>query len=114
MTTRVRCAKCLIPLVFLVGLFASAIIPSPARPARPVLAAANPVVTENQQTSGVSTAWQGTGAAVDDTTQQIKGYASATSVAQGGSITLFVTANPAQTYTIDFYRIGWYLSLIHI
>src|SRR6266568_1857090 len=40
--------------------------------------------------------------------QQIKGYASATSVLQGDSLNLYVTVNPAQTFTIDFYRVGWY------
>ncbi|TME11845.1 MAG: hypothetical protein E6I70_16670, partial [Chloroflexi bacterium] len=27
---------------------------------------------------------------------------------QGGSLSLYVTVNPAQTYGIDFYRMGWY------
>lgn len=44
----------------------------------------------------------------DDTTRQIKGYASATSVNKGGSVDLFVTVNTPQTYTIEVYRIGWY------
>jgi hypothetical protein len=44
----------------------------------------------------------------DDSTLQIRGYASATSINKGESITFFVTVNPVQTYTIDVYRIGWY------
>lgn len=44
----------------------------------------------------------------DDVNGQIKGYASATSVNQGESITFFVTVNPAQNYTITFFRLGWY------
>ncbi len=45
----------------------------------------------------------------NDRDQQIKGYASATSVNQGQTIRFFVTVNPApQSYTIDIYRIGWY------
>jgi len=68
-------------------------------------AASNPIVVENQQPG--STGWQ-IGATSNDSTGQIKGYASATSVLQGQSISLSVTVNPAQNYTIDFYRIGWY------
>ncbi len=45
----------------------------------------------------------------DDKYQQIKGYASGTSVNKGRGIRLYVTLNPApQTYSIDIYRIGWY------
>ena len=68
----------------------------------------NPIVVENQQTG--SNGWvltmQG-----DDATGQIKGYASATSVSQNANITFYVSVNPAQTYTIDFYRFGWYAGL---
>ena len=39
---------------------------------------------------------------------QIKGYASATSVEAGQSITLFASVSPAQPLTIDIYRLGWY------
>jgi len=46
-------------------------------------AAANPVVDENQQLG--SNAWRMTGPVSDDTTGQIKGYASATSVNQNES-----------------------------
>ncbi len=70
-----------------------------------VAAADNPIVIENQQPG--SSGWQ-IGATSSDSTGQIKGYASATSVLQGQSISLSVTVNPVQTYTIDFYRIGWY------
>src|SRR4029077_8958951 len=38
-------------------------------------------------------------------------YASATSVAQNGSLTLYVSVNPIQTYSIDVYRMGWYQGL---
>ena len=75
-------------------------------PATPILAADNPIVTENQLTG--SNGWRLGGLVSDDTTGQIKGYASATSVNQGESLTFSVTVNPAQTYTIDIYRIGWY------
>jgi hypothetical protein len=87
-------------LVF--GLLMSAIVVLPARPA---VAADNPVVVENQQ-AGTS-AWQLSQTA-DDVNKQIKGYADTTSVLQGGNVNLFVTVNPAQTFSVDVYRIGWY------
>ena len=80
-----------------------------ASPQRPVFAAANPIVTENQQPG--SSAWQLGSLVSDDGTGQIKGYASATSVNQTQSIIFYVTVNPVQTYSIDVYRIGWYASL---
>src|SRR5688572_19359468 len=70
------------------------------------LAVDNPIVVENQR-AGTS-AWQISGLIANDSTGQIKGYASATSVAQGESISFHVSVNTAQTYTIDLYRIGWY------
>jgi hypothetical protein len=69
--------------------------------------AQNPIVIENQQAG--SSGWD-----VDqdhigsDAVGQIKGYASAVSVNKGQNITLYVSVNPPQTYTIDIYRIGWY------
>src|SRR5438093_1965038 len=72
-------------------------------------AADNPIVLENQQPgtdqwqlrrSGYQTA--------GDVDKQIKGYASATSVNKGESITLYVTVNPAQSFTMNIYRFGWY------
>jgi hypothetical protein len=44
----------------------------------------------------------------DDTAEQVKAYASHTSVDRGQVLTLFVSVNPPQAYTIDVYRIGWY------
>ncbi len=70
----------------------------------------NPIVIENQQPG--STGWDpdmdhvGT-----DAVGQIKGYASVVSVNKGENITLYVSVNPAQTYTIDIYRIGYYQGL---
>ena len=100
--SRVRAPRWLVPATFVLGLLASAF----SVPARPAIAASNPVVTENQQPG--SSGWQHGSLVANDTTQQIKGYASATSVPQGGSLTLYVTVNPAQPYTIDIYRMGWY------
>jgi hypothetical protein len=71
--------------------------------------AANPIVLENQQPGTGN--WQlgrpGFHTSFDDT-GQIKGYASASSVNKGESITFYVSVNPAQSYTIDVYRVGWY------
>ena len=71
-----------------------------------VAAAANPVVAENQQAG--SSAWKLGSLVADDVTQQVKGYASATSVNQNATITFYVSVNPVQTYNLDVYRIGWY------
>jgi len=72
----------------------------------------NPVVVENRQLGSAN--WQiggGSFRPADDVGKQIKGYASATSVNKGGSITFQVTVNPAQAYTMDVYRMGWYQGL---
>ncbi len=69
----------------------------------------NPIVLENRHPG--TTAWQigrhGYRVA-NDRQQQIKGYASATSVNEGARITFYVTVYPRQTYTLSIYRIGWY------
>ena len=82
------------------------LIPGIARSPVTATAADNPIVTENQQPG--SSGWQLGSMIAYDTVNQIKGYASATSVPQGSSLTLYVTVNPAQSYSIDVYRIGWY------
>jgi hypothetical protein len=70
---------------------------------------ANPIVVENQKQGSTGWRLERAGFAVaNDTAKQIKGYASRTSVGKGGSITFHVTVRPAQSYTIDIYRIGWY------
>jgi len=66
----------------------------------------NPIVVENRQTGTFG--WLHGTSVSDDATGQIKGYWSATSVKQNEDITLYVTVNPAQTYTLDIYRLGWY------
>src|SRR5207249_5113802 len=77
----------------------------------PATAAAqnNPIVIENQQPG--TSQWQISGVRATDTDGQIKGYASAPSVNKGENITFYVSVNPAQTYTIDVYRLGWYQGL---
>src|SRR5438046_1266312 len=94
-------ARRLIPLTFAIGILA----PAAAGPTL-TAAAANPIVTENQETG--TTAWQIGAQPANDTIGQIKGYASATSVSQNQSIKFYVSVYPPQTYSIDFYRIGWY------
>src|SRR2546430_6808120 len=73
--------------------------------AQPAAAADNPVVTENQQPG--TSAWQ-LARTADDINGQVKGYADTTSVLKGGSFNLYVSVNPAQTFTVDVYRIGYY------
>ena len=97
-----RSYRTLISVVALLGLLA---LTGPAATPSVAVAAGNPVVTENQQPG--TSAWQ-IGLTADDVSKQIKGYASSTSVLQGGSLTLYVNVTPAQTYSIDVYRIGWY------
>ena len=95
-------ARFLITVLVTVGLFVS----TAPQQARPASAAVNPIVAENQQPG--SSAWRIGGPQAGDATGEIKGYASATSVSQNQSIVLYVTVNPAQSYAIDVYRIGWY------
>ena len=74
------------------------------------VAQSNPIVTENQQ-PGTSN-WQiSYNFTATDAVGQIKGYGSATSVNKGQNMTFYVSVNPAQTYTIDVYRMGWYQGL---
>src|SRR6266849_3104682 len=74
------------------------------------VAQSNPIVIENQQ-PGTSD-WQiSYNFTATDAGGQIKGYASATSVNKGGNITFYVSVNPAQSFTIDVYRMGWYQGL---
>jgi len=89
----------------LLGFLAAILVPILPIQAAPM----NPVILENMQAG--TTQWQLGGIIADDLNNQIKGYASATSVGLGSTITFFVTVNPAQTFTMDFYRIGWYQGL---
>ena len=93
--------KGIIMTVFTIGLLASAL----SFAAIPAVGADNPVVTENQKPG--TSAWQ-LARTADDVNGQVKGYADTTSVLQGGSFNLYVSVNPAQTFTVDVYRIGYY------
>src|SRR5215213_6372781 len=69
----------------------------------------NPIVIENQQAGSSDWQMKRKGYKVSkDIKGQIKGYASATSVNKGEQIDFHVTVNPAQQFTIDVYRMGWY------
>src|SRR5439155_9875210 len=68
----------------------------------------NPIVVENQQTGTSNWRISNYG---NDSAGQIKGYASAVSVNKGENITFHVSVNPAQTYNIEVFRIGWYQGL---
>jgi hypothetical protein len=71
----------------------------------------SPVATENDQPGSGNWAMGVGGLPADDVGKQIKGYASATSVNKGDSISFYVSVATAQTYTIDFYRMGYYQGL---
>ncbi len=74
------------------------------------VAADNPIVIENLQPG--TNSWEiPSGTAANDSAGQIKGYASAASVNKGDDISFYVSVNPAQTYTIDVYRLGYYQGL---
>src|SRR2546430_13112625 len=78
----------------LLALTASGVI-APA----PTLAVDNPIVVENQQAG--TDAWLSSKLG-DDVNGQIKGYASASSVAPGDGLTFYVSLNPGPTYTIEW------------
>ncbi|PYX98264.1 MAG: hypothetical protein DMG71_00810 [Acidobacteria bacterium] len=62
----------------------------------------NPIQSENAKLG--TTAWQISKGA---TNHQIEGYASATSVNRGGSISLFTNTTDS-SYSIEIFRMGWY------
>lgn len=73
---------------------------------------ASPIVVENLFPGSESWQMRRPGfQPADDVGKQIKGYASATSVNKGESITFHVALTPAQEYTMDVYRMGWYQGL---
>ena len=83
--------------------------PVPGGPTSTPIAGQNPIVTENQQPG--TDQWQIPTAGfqvADDNVNQVKGYSSAPSANKGGSLSFFVTVTPVQTFTIAFYRMGWY------
>jgi len=82
-------------------------------PVSVTVANVSPIVLENQQPGSENWGMFRSGhQPADDAVKQIKGYASATSVNKGESITFYVTVTPAQNYTMDVYRMGWYQGLL--
>jgi hypothetical protein len=69
----------------------------------------NPIELENQHLGTDS--WRITERSSDQVHHQVEGYSSATSVNIGGSITLFVSVSPAQSFSISIYRVGYYQGL---
>jgi hypothetical protein len=108
MITRYRPWFYLAAAALITGVLAVVVTPlSSSR--RPVETAEdNPVQIENRLRG--TTRWRVTNAA-DDTGQQIKGYASAVSVNVGQRIDFYVSVHPAQTYSIDIFRFGYYQGL---
>jgi len=66
---------------------------------------ANPIVLEN--TNPGTTQWQLTRPA-GDSLSQIKGYTNKLSVLPGESIKFHISVNPAQSYTVRYFRMGYY------
>src|SRR5436190_1528347 len=95
-------------LVAIVGVAIASLVAALGVATAPATVAAqgNPIVVENQQPG--SNAWDTSGLIATDAGGQIKGYASAPSVNKGQNIAFKVSVKPAQTFTIDVYRIGWY------
>jgi hypothetical protein len=69
----------------------------------------NRITAENEHAGSVN--WQIRNKAADGVGRQIEGYASATSVNIGSSIAFNVSVSPAQSYSIDIYRMGYYQGL---
>src|SRR3954465_5306091 len=88
-----------------VALLAAVLVAPRAR----AVTGSNPTVDENAKSGNVG--WlipQGGKAVSDDASNQIKGYASATSVNKGEALGFQVTVKPAQSFTLDVYRVGYY------
>lgn len=69
----------------------------------------NPIVAENLNTGSDNWKLYLNGhPASDDINRQIQGYPSATSANKGESIAFHMTVSPAQTYTLDIFRLGYY------
>ena len=79
------------------------------RAMRPTARPTNPIVAENRLagTDRWDIPWPGY-RITDDRRLNIKGYATSTSVPQGGTIGLRITTAEHEPYTIDVYRLGYY------
>ncbi len=70
----------------------------------------NPITIENQKPGTNSWTLQGSKRS-SDKINEIKGYADKVSVQKGEKIDFKVTVNPAQNFTMEIYRLGWYSGL---
>jgi hypothetical protein len=69
----------------------------------------NPIVAENLLPGSEGWRVGQSGFQVStDVGGQVQGYASSTSLARGENLTFYVTVSPAQQFSIDIYRMGWY------
>jgi uncharacterized repeat protein (TIGR01451 family) len=70
---------------------------------------ANPIVEENRLPGTAEWKLGLPGFQIaSDAAGQVQGYATTASVEHGEQLTFRITVNPVQSYTIDFYRMGWY------
>src|SRR4051794_5036009 len=100
-----RKASCAVALIAVVTAAMSVLVAPRAR----AVTGSNATVDENAKPG--NTGWQiptSGNTVADDASGQIKGYASATSVNKGESIGFNVSVNPAQSFTLDVYRLGYY------
>ncbi|MGB9150687.1 MAG: N,N-dimethylformamidase beta subunit family domain-containing protein [Burkholderiales bacterium] len=67
----------------------------------------NVIQRENAKSIGVTREWQISTESDYAANHEIEGYASATSVARGGTINFYVHT-VSKSYTLDVYRVGWY------
>jgi len=65
----------------------------------------NPVVAENENPG--TTSWRIT-RPTDDINLQMKAYLSTTSASAGEMVDIFASVSPAQNYTLEVYRLGYY------
>ena len=100
---RLRLWPYLLAIVLLLSAGAAFI---PLQPNIARAAGSNPIVLENQQPG--TTSWQ-----FDnfnkESHHEIEGYASLTSVSQGSQISFMVSLSATAQYTMDIYRMGYYL-----
>ncbi len=88
---------------------ASIVAPPPVARIATAEAGSNAIVVENRRPG--TNAWRlgRSGFFIaNERAQQIKGYASPTSVGKGDLLRLYVSVNPPQSFDLDVYRLGWY------
>jgi hypothetical protein len=71
----------------------------------PIAASVNPIVIENAQ-PGTSAWWPGVSLISND--PRAEAYTSQVSVSPGDALQVHVSTNPAGSYRLELYRLGWY------